>query len=707
MKHLFAISAVAIATLATSCAPRQLPAASYDIIPQPQNVALKSESGFRLSDHTLITYPAGNDTLRRNAVMLAEFLKPALGTLRVSEATAARGGIHLQSNLKASNPEAYTINVSRDGVVIDGATAAGNFYGIQSLRKSIPADLKGGKVILPAGVITDAPRFAYRGAHLDVARHYFPLDSVKRFVDLIAMHNVNRLHWHITDDQGWRIEISKYPRLTEVGAKRSGTCIGHDMDTSDSIPYGGYYTQDEARELIRYAAERHITVIPEVDLPGHMLGALAAYPHMGCTGGPYEVWRRWGVSDDILCAGNDSTYTFIADVLNEIADIFPSEYIHIGGDEAPKVRWQSCPKCQAKIQELGYTSDSHSTKEQKLQTHIMSFASDVLAKRGRKIIGWEEMMEGGLPEGATVMSWLGVEGGLKAAKMGHDAIMTPMQYCYFDYCQTLDRKHEPDCAGGFLPLHRVYSFNPVPESFSPEEAAHIVGVQPNLWTEYIPTFSQAMYMELPRLAAISEVQWCDPKQKDFDRFAARLPKLIKHYDALGYNHSNHIYSKTYTDSIAPCLSTGCEVTLLTQPDIRYSAPTTELTNGYTGPMVFNTGAWFGFNGTPMEAVVDLKHKTEINQVSVHTLYDTGNWIFPPTTLTVLVSDDGINFRQIASEEYVMPTTYCSALEDKTVTLPTTSARFVKVILGCVTAMPEWHGGKGLPAYIFVDEISVR
>lgn len=717
-KSLYLCGAITLAALSAACSHRaSLPVASYDVIPMPQEITAASGHPFILSPQCVIAYPEGNDTLARNARLLSEYLEPMIGrALPVTPDMYAPHAIRLHSALSHTNPEAYRMSVSSEGVLIDGASAAGNFYGIQTLRKAVATALPSvdGKtskgrdihISLPAGVVSDFPRFPYRGAHLDVARHFFPLDSVKRYVDILALHNCNRFHWHLTDDQGWRIEIPSYPRLTEVGSQRSGTCIGHEMNTSDSIPYGGYFTRAEAEELVRYAADRHITVIPEIDLPGHMLGALAAYPHLGCVGKDYEVWRRWGVADDILCAGRDSTYTFIADILNEIADIFPSEYIHIGGDEAPKVRWEECPRCQAKIEALGLASDSHSSKEQKLQTHVMQYASDVLKQRGRRIIGWEEMMEGGLPEGASVMSWLGVEGGHKAARMGHDAILSPMQYCYLDYYQSLDRANEPDAIGGFLPLERVYQLNPIPADFTPEEAAHIIGVQGNLWTEYIPSFSQVQYMLLPRLAAVSETQWAAQEKKDFKRFAERLPRLKRVYDAMGCTYAPHVYSKTYIDSVAPCLSSGCPVTLLTTPDSRYAPSAATLTDGYTGPMVFNTGAWFGFNGTPLEAVIDLRRPTEMQEVSVHTLYDTGNWIFPPTSLRVLYSSDGINFSEAAHEAYTMPDSYKAALQDVTLKFAPVTARYVKIELGCVTSMPEWHGGKGQPAYIFVDEISV-
>ncbi len=448
--------------------------------------------------------------------------------------------IVLQIDTTLSHPEAYRLIITPQAICISGKKAAGIFYGIQTLRKSIPSAGEQ-TVVFPSVDIYDYPRFPYRGAHFDVARHFFPLDSVKAFIDMIALHNINTFHWHLSDDQGWRIEIEKYPLLTEVGSVRKGTCIGRDFESSDSIPYGGFYTKEEARELVRYAAERHITVIPEIDLPGHMLAALTAYPSLGCTGGPYDLWQRWGVSEDLLCAGNDSTYTFIADVLGEIMDVFPSEYVHVGGDECPKVRWEACPKCQAAIKRLGIKADSHASAEEKLQSHVMTFAGKVLAGRGRRMIGWDEMLDGGLPAGAAVMSWRGVEGGVAAARAGHDAVMTPVSHCYFDYYQAIDRTNEPLAIGGYVPLEKVYGFEPVAACLNSDEAKHIKGVQANLWTEYIRTFSHVLYMELPRLAALSEVQWCDPQARDYAGFTRRLLQLVHQYDAWGYNYAHHIF----------------------------------------------------------------------------------------------------------------------------------------------------------------------
>ncbi|MBO4955850.1 MAG: family 20 glycosylhydrolase [Muribaculaceae bacterium] len=539
MNKIFTAAFVAVSVCASViCEART---AHYDVVPLPKSITVNAnQQPFELDSRTCIVYPKGDTVLETNARLLAEYMATLTGyNLKVTSKAPSKNAIVLQAGLSDSNPDAYVIEVEPKRITINGATPAANFIGIQTLRKAVPAGAQG-NVVFPAVTIKDFPRFGYRGTHFDTARHFFPVDSIKKFIDMIALHNINRFHWHITDDQGWRLEIKKYPRLIEIGSKRKGTCVGHDFETLDGVSYGGYYTQDDVRELVKYAADRHITIIPEIDLPGHMVAALAAYPELGCTGGPYEVWTKWGVSDDLLCAGNDSTLTFIDDVLTEVADLFPSEYIHIGGDECPKFRWEECPKCQARIAELGLVSDEHSSKEQKLQSWVMEHAAGTLAKLGRKMIGWDEILEGGLFPGATVMSWRGSEGAVAAAQLGHDAILTPTNYCYFDYMQSRDASTEPLGIGGFVPVAKVYSLEPT-AGLTPEQAKHILGAQSNLWTEYITTFPHVQYMELPRLAALSEVQWLSPEQKNYEEFTQRLPRLIDHYRALDYNFATHIF----------------------------------------------------------------------------------------------------------------------------------------------------------------------
>ena len=437
--------------------------------------------------------------------------------------------------------------------------------------------------------------------HLDVSRHFFSTDEVKKYIDMMSIHKMNTLHWHLTDDQGWRIEIRKYPRLTEVGSIRKGTVIRKEWGHYDGIPYGGYYTQEQIKDVIDYAAAQGITIIPEIDLPGHMLAALAAYPELGCTGGPYEVWGTWGIADDVLCAGNEKTMEFLENVLSEVADLFPSEYVHIGGDECPKVRWEKCPVCQAKIKELGLKDSDEFNAEHYLQSYVMERMEKFLATKGKKIIGWDEILEGTPGPDATIMSWRGSDGGIKASKMGHDVIMTPNSHFYFDYYQAKDTENEPFGIGGYIPIEKVYSYDPFLEITEADARAHILGVQANVWTEYIASNGHLEYMVLPRQAALSEVQWCRPETKDWDRFLSSLSHEAAMYDILGYNYARTVFQ--IISKVSVNHNKGCvEVELSTQGDapVRYtldgSTPDHNSTL-YTGPVEV-TG------GTTIKAIVE-------------------------------------------------------------------------------------------------------
>lgn len=527
-------------TLALACSSCGEVYTNYQVIPLPQEINQTEGSPFTLRKSTLITYPADNALLKRNAEFLAEYISQSTGYTPKTEglaqdAKAPEGAIALGLDPTIGNKEGYVLTIKTNRVTLNGQTENGVFYGIQTLRKSIPAVTKATSILLPTGTIQDEPRFSYRGMHLDVCRHFFPIEFVKKYIDLLALHNMNTFHWHLTEDQGWRIEIKKYPKLTEVGAWRDRTVIGRNTDEYDHTRHGGFYTQEQAKEIVEYAQERYITVIPEVDLPGHMLAALAAYPEMGCTGGPYEVCPRWGVFEDVLCIGNEQTMLFLEDVMSEIIDIFPSKYIHIGGDEAPRTRWEKCPKCQARIKAEGLKGDKEHSKEDRLQSYCMTRIEKFLNSKGRRIIGWDEILEGDVAPNATVMSWRGAAGGIKAAQMGHDVIMTPNDYCYFDYYQSKDTQNEPFAIGGFVPLEKVYSLEPT-ASLTEEQARHILGVQANLWTEYIPTTEQVEYMVLPRMAALAEVQWTQPEKKNYTDFTTRLAGLISLYRRDGLNY---------------------------------------------------------------------------------------------------------------------------------------------------------------------------
>ena len=533
--------AMTIGLLFAQCTPAPTAQANYEVIPMPQSITLSnSDNQFVLHSGTLISYTSGNEDMARNAQFLQTYLTDQLGyTLRIEPGIASEGIVLKLNEGQAS--EGYTITVDADRVLVEATSPAGIFYGIQTIRKAVPVEM-GAVVGLPAGIITDAPRFAYRGAHLDVCRHFFSVDSVKTYIDMLVLHNMNKFHWHLTEDQGWRMEIKQFPKLTEIGSVRNGTMIRKDWNSNDSIQYGGFYTQDECREIVKYAADRYITVIPEIDMPGHMVAAVTAYPELGCTGGPYEVRTIWGVSEELLCAGNEKVYDFVDKVLDEVMDVFPSKDIHIGGDECPKTEWEKCPKCQSKIKALGLKKDDRFTAEQKLQAYFTKHVDEYLTKHGRNAIGWDEILEGGVSENATVMSWRGESGGIEAARLKHRVIMTPNTYCYFDYYQSKDCDNEPFAIGGFLPIKHVYDYEPLPANLTPEEQSYIWGVQCNVWTEYIPTFSHVQYMMLPRGAALSEVQWSLPEAKDYEKFKnERLPRLIKIYELYGYNYSRRIY----------------------------------------------------------------------------------------------------------------------------------------------------------------------
>lgn len=540
--NLMGVLCILFSTCFYACSEKRTLNSDYEIIPKPLDVNCKGDASFLLKDGIAVIYPENNQKMQDNAEFLVDYVERQTGVKLTSYAgMPVDGAICLTLDLSDDNAEAYKLIVNDKRVCISGASEAGVFYGIQTLRKSLPVaqDIN---VNLSAVEIYDKPRFAYRGAMLDVARHFYTVDEVKTFIDMLALHNINRFHWHLTDDQGWRIEIKKYPKLMSVASERKETVVGRWYSgIYDGKPYGGYYTQDELRDVIDYAAKRHITIIPEVDLPGHMQAALTAYPELGCTGGPYEVRTIWGVSQDVLCVGNDFTLQFVKDVLSEVADIFPSEYIHIGGDECPKVRWEKCPKCQERIKSLGLKSDAKHTKEQRLQSYMIQEAAKYLKEKGKRIIGWTEILEGGLVPDATLMSWIGESGGIEAAHQHHDVIMTPNTYLYFDYYQSKKVEDEPLAIGGYLPIEKTYNYEPMPKELTEEEQQYIKGVQANLWTEYIPVFSQVQYMVLPRLGAAAEVQWTDPSKKDYKDFLRRVPHLVAVYDCYGWNYATHVY----------------------------------------------------------------------------------------------------------------------------------------------------------------------
>ena len=749
------------------------------IVPYPNHLET-GRGTYRVTDRPVTCDSRTDERTQRAVVGFAARLATVTGgtnPVTVADEVPA-SGIRFVTD-ESLPAEGYELNVDGEGIEVRASQFPGFLYALQSLEQLLPAAVYGTEPApdaaweVPCVKIADAPRFAYRGMHLDVARHFFSVDEVKRYIDVMAIHKLNTLHWHLTDDQGWRIEIKRYPELTAVGSIRKATVVRKEWGTYDGTPYGGFYTQDEIRDVVKYAADRGVTVIPEIDLPGHMLAALTAYPELGCTGGPYEVWGRWGVADDVLCPGREKTFEFLEGVLTEVMELFPSEYIHIGGDECPKVRWEKCPRCQAKIRQLGLKDDGEHTAEHYLQSYVTDRIGKFLAQHGRRIIGWDEILEGRAPSDAVVMSWRGSEGGIAAAKLGHDVIMTPNSHFYFDYYQSLDTDAEPFGIGGYIPMEQVYSYDPAFPELMPEQQKHILGVQANLWTEYVLSDEHLEYMLLPRLAALSEVQWCLPETKDWNRFIGSF-RMDKIYSQLGYEFAKHIFGVAASYAVDPEKG-GVVMTLTTQggAPIRYTldgsdptassplykapvtigesctfkaaalregmqtpvytrkfdfnkatgrrialnaAPTLKYTyggasllvDGYRGGPVYSNGAWIGFLNEPLDVTIDMQGAKPYSAVTVESLVEKGEWVFPPSSVGVYLSDDGREFTEAALMSVPQETAGSpDGVKPFKVLFPETSARYLRVVARTVDPIPAWHGAAGQKAHMFVDEIIVE
>ena len=749
------------------------------IVPYPNHLET-GRGTYRVTDRPVTCDSRTDERTQRAVVGFAARLATVTGgtnPVTVADEVPA-SGIRFVTD-KSLPAEGYELNVDGEGIEVRASQFPGFLYALQSLEQLLPAAVYGTEPApdaaweVPCVKIADAPRFAYRGMHLDVARHFFSVDEVKRYIDVMAIHKLNTLHWHLTDDQGWRIEIKRYPELTAVGSIRKATVVRKEWGTYDGTPYGGFYTQDEIRDVVKYAADRGVTVIPEIDLPGHMLAALTAYPELGCTGGPYEVWGRWGVADDVLCPGREKTFEFLEGVLTEVMELFPSEYIHIGGDECPKVRWEKCPRCQAKIRQLGLKDDGEHTAEHYLQSYVTDRIGKFLAQHGRRIIGWDEILEGRAPSDAVVMSWRGSEGGIAAAKLGHDVIMTPNSHFYFDYYQSLDTDAEPFGIGGYIPMEQVYSYDPAFPELTPEQQKHILGVQANLWTEYVLSDEHLEYMLLPRLAALSEVQWCLPETKDWNRFIGSF-RMDEIYSQMGYEFAKHIFGVTASYAVDPEKG-GVVMTLTTQggAPIRYTldgsdptassplykapvtigesctfkaaalregmqtpvyarkfdfnkatgrrialnaAPTLKYTyggasllvDGYRGGPVYSNGAWIGFLNEPLDVTIDMQGAKPYSAVTVESLVEKGEWVFPPSSVGVYLSDDGREFTEAALMSVPQETAGSpDGVKPFKVLFPETSARYLRVVARTVDPIPAWHGAAGQKAHMFVDEIIVE
>ena len=674
--------------------------------------------------------------------------------------------------------EEYLISVTPETIRISAKTDHGAFYAVQTLRQLLSTGSENGSstdniITIPCLAIKDGPQFSYRGMHLDVGRHMYSVDFIKKYIDALAMLKMNTFHWHLTEDQGWRIEIKKYPKLQEVAAFRDETLVGHYSDQPhqfDGEKYGGYYTQEQIKDIVAYAQERFVTIIPEIELPGHSQAAIAAYPELGCTGEQVEVVTKWGVFEEIYCP-KEETFKFLEDVLDEVLELFPSKYIHIGGDEAPKTRWKNCDHCQDLIKKEGL-QDEH-----ELQSYFIKRIENYLNFKGRQIIGWDEILEGGLAPNATVMSWRGTQGAITAAQQSHDVVMTPTSHCYFDYYQS-ENENEPLAIGGYLPLEKVYSFNPIPDELTQEQSKFIIGAQGNVWTEYMPSEKQVEYMAFPRMLAMSEVVWTNPKNKSYKDFVKRVEHFHKRLDVLDINYANHLYEidgqllknnegliyrlstltegKTIrftTDDSDPTISSeeylapigldrsmvvkaavfnnekrlgeifsetinlhkavGAKITIDKQPHKAYSGSGAQgLINGIKGSSKrYGDKEWLGFWGGDIEIIIDLGKEKIINCVNARFYEANGQWIYKPKGVQVELFDNEQKSLYGDTEQLLEPEFNSKNLWRLSVSCEPDEfpikARFVKINVQNYGTIPEGKQGAGNKAWTFIDEIIVN
>ncbi|MFZ5552245.1 MAG: family 20 glycosylhydrolase [Bacteroidota bacterium] len=662
--------------------------------------------------------------------------------------------------------EGYSMEIIPGKIIIKGSEA-GVFYGAHSLIQMVSHSPE---LSLAPMIITDYPRFPWRGMHLDVSRHFFPVTFIKKYIDVLAMHKMNVFHWHLTDDQGWRIEIKKYPKLTSVGGWRKNSMIGHYNENKfDNEKHGGYYTQEEIKEIVNYANSRYVTIVPEIEMPGHSMAALAAYPQFSCTGGPFEVATKWGVFDDVYCAGNDSTFLFMQDILTEVMQLFPGEYIHIGGDECPKERWKKCSKCQKRIK------DEKLKDEHELQSYFIQRIEKFVNSKGKKIIGWDEILEGGLAPNASVMSWRGTEGGVKAAREKHTVVMTPGSHCYFDHYQGNPR-NEPVAIGGFTTVEKVYSYEPVPEELNEEEAKYILGAQGNVWTEYITTTEHVEYMALPRLCALSEVLWSPKENRNEESFLKRLEKHFELLQDLDVNFSTAMFDVKYkmvptqggvkieldssawdvvywaemnregTESFGNMImrdtikngkgfievfsnstlvmhydhplsrpakinfycskSTSKTITYKDPPARMYNTDANfTLVNGVKGTLPQNNSEWLGWSGTDVEITIDLGKKMEISEVVINALEDHHNWIWLPEGIYFHFSKNGKKWKGDSRTAYKGGLKWENR-RSFTASFKSKKVRYVKIYLRNAGKINPGNPGEGSESWMFLDEIEI-
>ncbi len=760
---------------------------TLNLVPMPAEVKMDNGS-FQLNRNTRIVLEGSG--LEKTASLLNEYIKASLGySLKIENQYTNPNSISLNyERLDKDLPGAYNLVIGKKGVYIAGDNAAGVFYGIQTLLQLIQSNTK-----LPYLSVSDYPRFGYRGIHLDVSRHFFPLSFIKKYIDYLAAYKFNTFHWHLTDDQGWRIEIKRYPNLTRAGANRNGTIIGrYPGKGNDNKPYGGFYTQAEVREVVQYAKDRFIAVIPEIEMPGHGSAAIAAYPWLSCfpnkptdipsnmisqksieeqkNGRIKLVQETWGVFDDVFCAGKDSTFMFLQNVIDEVIPLFPSRYFHIGGDECPKTHWKKCPDCQVRMK------NEKLKDEHELQSYFVQRVEKYLNKKGKTLIGWDEILEGGLAPKAVVMSWRGEKGGIDAAKQKHYVIMTPGNPVYFDHTQS--RNEDSVTIGGYNPLENVYAYEPIPKELNADEAKYVLGAQANLWAEYIEYPSKIEYMLFPRITALSEVLWTPKEKRDWTDFERRLPAIFESLDKKKINYSKAYYDLKATVIPAPdnngvlwkaesnskkgkiawtpsLLSsymgdyteplpvkesvdgmtlvlldeknnrlseikqsfhfnkaTGKKITLTTPADKKYpgDGPFT-LVNGVQNETgLARSSEFLGFLGRDMEAIIDLKQETEVSTVTVHVLDQNGSWIYLPSQVKVTFIPD-IDFTGNDLSSFPSTTKSVDPIEDKGAkTIRVENAqkcRYLKVTVKNFGIIPPGNPGAGNPAWLFVDEIEVN
>ncbi len=732
-----------------------------NLIPYPQKIEF-SQGEFILPEKIILDENLSKSEREYYSKYFGKFFTLTYGKKEKMQLISAMFPSSVVPLSEEQKKEKYAIEISPANIVIRSYTDQGHFLALQTLIQ-IFEQYKDSKKI-PAMKIEDQPKFAWRGMHLDVCRHFFTVDEVKQYIDYLAMYKLNTFHWHLTDDQGWRIEIKKYPKLTQIGSKRKESMIGAYADnTFDGKPYGPYfYTQDQIKEVVKYAQEKHITVVPEIEMPGHALAALSAYPELACTKGPFEAATKWGVFDDVFCP-KDETFTFLENVLDEVIQLFPSQYIHIGGDECPKTRWKECAHCQELIKKNNL-KDEHG-----LQSYFIQRIEKYVNSKGRKIIGWDEILEGGLAPNAAVMSWTGVNGGIEAAKSKHFAVMTPGAYCYFDHYQG-DPQSEPNAFGGFTPLDKVYSYNPIPSELTPEQGKYIMGVQANLWTEYIDNFKQVQYMIFPRLMALSEVGWGTSDPENYKNFENRVISQFKVLDKMGVNYAKSIYnisgkvvpagtgityelstsqnssgiryttdgadptinSKTYQGAIPVPASmtiksayfengqlkssitsqqftisktTGKKINLENQPSENYSfGGAATLVDGIIGNSRQLGKTWLGFNGKEVVATIDFGQKTDFSQVYFNTLENKGSWIHLAKSAKIFTSEDNKNFKlikELGKEEIQ------NAKGKMLLNVGKQNSRYFKIAIENAGIIPAGNPGADSKAWLFVDEIGVN